>query len=1069
MSKLSHFAADHPVIIAILMLTILVFGLVSASGLTTSLMTDLSLPQIYVIAIYPGASPDDVENDVSKVIEDEMSSVPGIKTISSKSGGSLSVVTLVFQDGENPEDKLPDVRDRLSRLRSDLPSGLQGDPWAIIGDTSMLPIMSFTMSNEDNQRLYDYLHDDLIPRISQIPGVSSVTVLPDTEKNVKVTLRLDDLAEKNISPLAVYQMISASSSNVPLGDMAYKERGVTFRYQGEYNDIKDIENVLVGMTDDNVLIRLKDVADVTQESKEKVENVIANGENAYYVQIEKRAEGDVIDICNAVKELLAEVDAETNGALHPEVLSDDSITTKNAIWEVVKSGILGAIMAIVATWICIGDLKATFIIGTSIPLCILLSIIMLAITGRTINLMTVAGMVVALGMVGGGAIVILEQVYRYIGTGKYTTKQAIYRGSDEVIGSILGSVLTTVVVFVPIVLMKGIVGKILSDVSLTLIYCMSASLIVAMVVIPFLIRVLRHDNDKVSTHQRVNKVFARMENRYGKMLSWSLDNKGYVILVSVALLVISALMVPMLGVSFLPSVDQNNFYINMTFPYTYTEEQTREDVNKVQDYLNDKYKELITNYSATVTVSSEELEQGGRNKVFFHINITPISEGRKTRIQKYLPEIQSDLNRMFTDAEIQVTNGGFDNLLGYVSDGGGFGVTLRGDDMEQLYAEATKIKEKLEEHPEVMSVSISTTYDNRDVVYELNHDYLSSLGVTSLESGLTSALLFRDTDVGRFRDAASGDRYKISITSDVADKPLTEEVISKIKVKSLAGEMISFENLGELKEEQTPTFINRKDRARNISVKATLISANTANVSRYINNYIKENPLPDGVTQEAGGIMELLNDSMGPLTTVVLIAVFLVYVVMVIQFERFRQPLVIMGCIPFCLIGVIIGCVAFGTEISVVSVLAIVALAGTVVNNGIILVDYINMERYRRRECLDKGIDASVLKEADCDIYGKEYRDTYMDTEWEKQTLRDMVILGSASRIKPILMTVVTTILGVLPMAYSNGDGAELMRPLGQGVFLGTFVSTIISLIVIPVLYYIVELHVINKQARKRA
>ena len=1069
MSKLSHFAADHPVIIAILLITILVFGLVSASGLTTSLMTDLSLPQIYVIAIYPGASPDDVENDVSKVIEDEMAEVPGIKTISSKSGGSLSVVTLVFQDGENPEDKLPDVRDRLSRLRGDLPSGLQGDPWALVGDTSMLPIMTFTMSNEDNQRLYDYIENDVIPRITRIPGVSAVDILPDTEKNVKVTLRLDDLAEKNISPLAVYQMLSASSSNVPLGDASYKDRGVTFRYEGEYKGIADIENVLVGMTDDNVLIRLKDVADVTYESTEKIENVIANGENAYLLQIKKRADGDVIKICNAVKELLAEIDAETNGALHPEVHSDDSITTRNAIWEVVKSGILGAVMAIVATWICIGDLKATFIIGTSIPLCILLAVIMLAVTGKTINMMTVAGMVVALGMVGGGAIVILEQIYRYIGTGKYTTKQAIYRGSDEVIGSILGSVLTTVVVFVPIVLMKGIVGKILSDVSMTLIYCMTASLLVAMIVIPFLIKVMRKDTDVIKTNKRVDRVFGKMENRYGKMLSWSLDNKGYVLLVSIALLGLSALMIPMLGISFLPSVDQNNFYINMTFPYTYTEEQTREDVDRVQEYLNDKYKDIITNYSATVTISTEELEQGGRNKVFFHVNITPISEGRKTRIHAYLPTIQSDLNRMFKDAEVVVSNGGFDNLLGYVSDGGGFGITLQGDDMDVLYQEAEKIKAKLEEHPEVMSVSLSTTYDNRDVVFELNHDYLSSLGVTSLESGLTSALMFRDTEVSRFRDANSGDRYKISITSDVADKPLTEEVISKMKVKSLAGEMISFENLGELVEDKTPTFINRKDRARNISVKAILISANTANVSRYINNYLRENPLPNGVTEQAGGIMELLNDSMGPLSTAVLIAVFLVYVVMVIQFERFRQPLIIMGCIPFCLIGVILGCVMFGTEISVVSVLAIVALAGTVVNNGIILVDYINMERYRRRECFDKGIDEQVLKEADCDIYGKEYRDTYMDAEWEKKTLRDMVISGSASRIKPILMTVVTTILGVLPMAYSNGDGAELMRPLGQGVFLGTFVSTIISLIVIPLLYYMVELHVIKKQAKKRA
>lgn len=1067
MSKISHFAADHPAVVSILLITCLVFGIISLQGMTTSLIADLSLPQIYIISIYPGASPEDVENDVSKVIEDDLSTVPGLKSITSESGGSLSIVNLIFQDNIDPADKIADIRYRLDRLKDDLPEGLQGEPWAIIGDSSMLSVMAFSVANEDTQKTYDYLNDKIIPRITQIPGVSGVSVIPNSEKTVKIKLRLDDLADKEISPITVYQLLSANNSSYPLGDTSFKERGVSFRYDGAFKSLDDINVLPVGKTDDNVIIHLSDVADVIYESPDKVENVIVNGRPAYYVEIQKRSEGDVTTICNEVKNILNEIDRETDGALHPEIHQDDSRTTNLAIAEVVRSGVLGAIMAVIAIWLLLADPKATLIIGLTIPLCILLSFIFLSLAGRNMNMMTISGLVVALGMVVDGSIVMLEQVYRYIGTGKYMTRQAIFRGSDEVASSILGSVLTTVVVFIPIVLLQGIVGKILSDVALTLMFSMIASLIVSVLVIPFLIKVLRHDGDPVPQHRLVNAFFKKLENGYKHILNWSIENKKYVLLVSVVLLILSAFMIPYLGVTFLPSVDQGNFYINCTFPYTYTEEDTHREAKIIEDYLTANYSDILDNYIATITTSADVLSQGARNELQFHVAITPISEGRKTRIHKYIPEIQSDLSRLLPDADVKVSNGGFDKLLGYVSDGGGWGLTLSGDDMDVLYETAEQLKEHLEKHPEVTLASLSTTYDNRDVTFNLDHAISSGLGVTALESGLTSVLLFRDTDCGRFRDESTGERYKMSITSDASDKPLTPDMLSKMRVKSLTGEMISFDNIGSLNEEKTLTYINRKDRSRTISVNATLLTSNTANVSNYMSEYIKNNPLPAGVKADNGGLMELIDDSMGPLMKAALIAIFLVYVVMVVQFERYRQPFLIMGCVPFSLIGIIVALLVFGTDLSIVVVLALVALSGTVVNNGIILIDYTNSERYKRRECKAKGIDEKVLEEADCDITGAEYRDVFLDKEWELKTLRDMVVNSAASRIRPILMTVVTTMLGVIPMAFSHGDGAELMAPLGQSMFFGLFISTIVALLVIPILYYITEAHSIKKHTKK--
>ena len=1065
MSKLSHFAADHPAIVSILLITVLVFGGISLMGLNTSLMADLSLPQIYIISVYPGASPEDVENDVSKVIEDALAIVPGLKNITSTSGSSLSVVNLVFQDGIAPEDKIDDVRYKVDGLKSDLPPGLQGEPLVIIGDSSMLPVMTFSISNEDSVRAYDYLNNKIKPRITKIPGVSGVNIVPDGSKNIKVTLRLDDLAEKSISPIAVYQVLQAGNVSYPLGESSYNDRGVGFRYKGTYEDIGDIENMVVG-ENNGTLIRLRDVADVVSDAKEDLNNIKVDGNNAFYVEVQKRSDGDVVTICKEVRKILDEVDRETDKALNIRIQQDDSTVTNNSIKNVVTSGILGAIMAVIAIWLCLADSKATLIIGVTIPLCIIISIILLAVSGRTINIMTTTGMVVGLGMVVDGSIVMLEQIYRYLGTYKYTIRQAIVKGSDEVAASILGSVLTTIVVFVPIITLKGIVGIILSDVALTLMYSMIASLIVSIVVIPFLIKALRKDGENLPQHIHVNNFFAKLEKGYRAVIKWCINNRKYVLIVSIIILVLSVLLIPMLGVSFIPSMDQSNFYIKCKLPYTYTKEQTHNEAKIVENYLNTTYAGLIDNYVATITVSAELLEQGGRNTFLYHVVFKTEDEVKREPIQYYIKNVQSDLNSLIPDGEISVTNGGFDNLVGYISDGGGWGMTLSGEDMDELYTTAERLKAHLEKHPEVMLATLSTTYDNRDVVFNINHDSLSSLGATSMEAGLDALLLFRTTDVGKF-SSAQGDRYNISITSDAADTPITKQVLSSLEVKSLSGEYVNFDTLGELLEEKTPTSIDRKNRVRNISIRANLTSSNTANVQRYMREYLEENPLPEGVSKEAGGIMELLGDSIGPLMRAALIAIFLVYVVMVILFERYRQPLLIMGCIPFSLVGIILALVVFRTEFSIIVVLALVALSGTVVNNGIILIDYTNMERYKRRECKAKGLDESILEEVECNITGKEYRDVYLDKEWELNTLKEVVINSAASRIRPILMTVTTTMFGVIPMAFATGEGSELNAPIGQCMMLGLLISTVVAFVTIPILYYMTEAHAIKSKTKK--
>lgn len=387
-------------------------------------------------------------------------------------------------------------------------------------------------------------------------------------------------------------------------------------------------------------------------------------------------------------------------------------------------------------------------------------------------------------------------------------------------------------------------------------------------------------------------------------------------------------------------------------------------------------------------------------------------------------------------------------MVGYVSDGGGYGITLISEDLNVLYQTATKIKDFLETDPEVVTAKLDTDFDTSTMVIDMSQEYLSSLGITSYEAGITSAILFQGMDCGRYKDIESGKRYNLHISSNITDKSITADDISNLHIVTQNGQDVSFANLSDIRVEKSISQINHSDRAKKITITASLVSEDTSGVSQRVKQFIAKNPLPNGVHSKAGGIMALIGDMITPMISALLIAVFLVYTVMVIQFEKFRQPLLIMVTIPFCFIGVVAGLLMFGSTLNLLSLLGLISLAGVVVNNGIILVDYINQLRKRRREVLAKT---------------KGYQDK--DGEWhidlsaeeEEELLKSSVLDGSASRIKPIFITTLTTLLGDIPMAVAQGEGSELYASMGQAIAGGLLTSTLITLILIPVIYYMSE------------
>lgn len=1070
--KVSHFAVKHPVIIGMLLIVLIAFGIYSVVGLNTEFMSDISLPSVEVITIYPGAGAADVEEDITTILEDNFVTLPNFKSVDSLSANSVSWVTITFQDGIDPYDQLNEVRNRINEVKDDLPDGIQGDPQALVGGAEMLPVITFSISGgADTAKLTDYVEDTLRPQITQIPGVADVQVSGGKTLRVNVKLRIEDLTSKGISVANVYQILNYGNVQLPVGTADYKQRTIDVRYEGGFKSLEDIKNLPVGMGDDNVIIRLSDVADVTLSYPDPDYYVDSNGQSLVVVDITKRSDGNTVKIAKQVKDILKESEQDTGGAVSYQIISDDSRTVNASLSTVIRSGISGILMAILVIFLFLNDVRATLIIGLSIPLSILFTFIGIRVAGISINLMSLSGMVVALGMVVDGSIVMLEQVYRYYRSRRYSVDNAIFRGADEVGTSIFASVATTVVVFIPIAMLSGIVGMILKDVSITLILALVASFLVAVIVVPFLMKMLlKPEGPTIRRKSWFNKGVDALERGYRKALGWAMKSWKFILLLSVCVLILTLFIIGALGMAFIPSTDNGDFYVSLEFPNGYSLQQTREKVWQVEQLVREQVPEIESAVFYTGKSQKSIVGSSSPHSAYGKIVLVPVKE-RDRDIHDIILMLQGTISAAIPDVSVEVTNGGFDKLVGYVSGGGGYGLTLVSEDLDLLYETALKIEDELKTDPAVMTTYIDTSFDTNTMVIDMSHEYMNSLGITSYEAGLTTGVLFQGVDAGRFRNTSDGNRYDIRLMSDITDEPITLSSINDISIVSMAGTPVSFANLADVTVEQSVSRINHKDRAKTITVSANLVSEDTAGVNSHMNAWLAENPLPSGVKSKTGGIMELIGDSIPPMVTALAIAWFLVYVVMVLQFERFRQPLIVMVTIPFCIIGVVLGLLIFGSTMSLIALLGVIALGGVVVNNGIILIDYVNLLREQRRAAKlaelrgEPPVDETIAEMPVEKAYS-------LGKDGEYELLRDCVADGSASRIRPIFMTTLTTMLGVVPMAVASGEGAEIYAPLGQAIAGGLLTSTLITLFIIPVIYFITEKHQITKfyrKARKKA
>lgn len=1022
---ISDFSIKHPAIITILLAALVVFAVLAATTLNREMIPPVALPMAAIVTTYPGAGPEEVARDISKPIENEMSTLPGVSTLRSTSSDSYSVVLLEFQDGVDAYGKLPQIRELLNGIADDLPEGIEGDPVVLIMESSShLPMFSARVHGTmDAETLTTYLEENLVPAIARIPGVSKINLVGGARSEARVTLGLSELESRGLSALSVFQALQYGNVDFPAGSARYRSRELNLTTAGSFSGLEELGSLAVGRGADSP-VYLRDVADIRIAAAPPDVRVRSGGEDFVMVDVLKRDEGDTILITAAAVAALDEVVAASGGAIDYAVISNQSETTQRSLATVLRSAWSGIALTVLVIILVLHDVRATVIIGFSIPLSALFAFLGLYLTGKSLNLLTLSGMVVSIGMVVDNSIVVLENTHnQFVRTAD--RRLAASAGAGEVGGAVVASTTTTVCVFAPLLFIAGIVGIILNDLSLAIVFSIGASLLVSVVVVPWLSSLILRRSDELRRPPAVTAVngwldrrFAALERAYRRVLRRVLDAKAFVVALAAALLVASVLLLSVLKLSFLPPTDTGEFEINIATPAGYTLEKTCAKVDEIDALVKSLVPEIQTDVYYVGSTSSLALGSTP-NRAYGRVRLVP-SEDRVRTIQQIIPAVQDALARGVADCDVTVLNGGFDALIALGTGGQGFQMEVYGVNLDDVVATATMAREMLATDQDVFKTELSVSLDAEQLSANLSRAYMGTLGVTPYEAGVTSRILFGGMAAGTLR---VGDRdYPIRITSDAAEAPLSDDTLGRVTLKTQTGRTVSFAAFSTVESRPTLSRIERKDRNFSIEVRGYLRTEDQTGVTARMQKRMAALQIPAGVKFRTAGTSKLITDSLRSLGLALAIALFLVYAVMVVQFERFLQPLIIMASVPFCLIGVVLGLYAFGSSLSIVGMLAFITLGGTVVNNAIVLVDYTNLLRR------DRGMD-----------------------------LRTALVEGAANRLRPILMTTTTTLFGVLPMAFARGNGSEVYAPLGQSVMGGLLTSTLVTLVLVPLLYEVLE------------
>jgi HAE1 family hydrophobic/amphiphilic exporter-1 len=1015
----------------VIYLIVITLGIVAFLRLSIDLMPEITNPTVSVSTSYGNVGPQEMEELVTRPIEESLAAVQGVQEISSNSTEGRSVVRVLFTWGSDLDVASNDIRDRIDRVLGRLPVDAER-PLIQKFDLSAYPVMQIGVSTSMNALdIRQLVEDQILYRIERVPGVASASIGGGLIREIHVDLKASQLKALGLSTEAIISAIQSENRNIPAGIFERGNLDVLIRTLGEYTSLDEIRNTVVTVRD-GIPIQVKNVANVVDSWQEVRQFYRVNGKTGMRISVNKQSGANTVKVAEAVNAEIQRIDRDFPQLLLIPLI-DTSVYIKQSINNTANSAIIGGMLAVLILFLFLRSISSTVIIATAIPISIIATFGLIYLAGYTLNIMTFGGLALGVGMLVDNSIVVLENIYRHREQGLDKTN-SVLTGATEVRGAIMASTLTTVVVFIPVIFVRGVSGIMFQQMAVVVSFALLCSLVVSLTLTPMLsFRFLKHrQKGHFAGESRLHRVyawseitFANIEQGYSNLLGWSLMHKKLVIAMTLILFLLSVLLTRLIGVEFMPSADEGEVRISLRMAVGTRLEIVDTATQAIESIILKQVPELSSVITTVGGSGGRGAGSSGSYTASFQLRLVP-----KAQRSRSSDEIANDLRQKLTGlpgVTIRVNPGqGLFVLRMGTTTANNVSVEIRGYDMDTANELAHHVERLILEVSGITDTQISRDVGDPEQVIRIDRQKAADLGLTVARIGNMLQTAVGGTLASNFRQG--GNEYHILVRLSEQDRKDLANLLD-LTIVNNQGQPIVLRNVVSSIPREGPVQIERKNQERIITVSANFTGRDMGSIISDIRQKLQSVPIPKDFTILFGGDYEEQQKAFKELLFSFFLAVFLVYLVMAGQFESFRHPFIILFSIPMALIGVTLTMILSNTIFSMQAFIGCILLAGIVVNNAILLVDYTNQLR-----------------------------------SYHNMGMLEAIKTAGARRLRPILMTALTTCLGLVPLSLGLGEGGEAQAPMARVVIGGLMSATLITLVFIPVVYSIFERKSVSKE-----
>lgn len=1026
-------AVNKPVTTALVFIAFAIFGIFSFMKTSIAQYPDFDANVILVMSSYPGASAADIETNLTKVLENGLNGVEDLKDMTSKSKENISIITLEFNYGVNIEEATNNVRDKLDMISSSLPDQAT-TPIIFKFSADDMPILILSATAEESLPGLDKILDDKVTTpLSRVKGVGTVSVTGAPTREIQVYCDPNKLQAYGLSIATVSSIITYENHNIPSGTIDIGSESFSIRIQKEFKDPSELLDVVLSYKDGNA-VYLRDVATIIDGQEEKEQQAVTNGRRSAQIVIQKQTGSNTVNVIKGVFEELKDIEPTLPSDIHIATVIDSSDNIINSINSLKETIIITFLVVMLVVYVFLGRWRATFIIILSIPISLMASLVYLFATGNTLNIISMSALSIAIGMVVDDSIVALENITTHIERGE-KPKEAAVHGTEEVGISIIASTLTMLCVFLPLTLISGMSGIMFRQLGWIVSIIMIVSTCGALCLVPMLCsRMLRAGGKKSKLHDilfaPIDKGLNAISDGYARVINWAVRNRKTVIFGAFGIFMAVVLLLgPSLKTEYFPHADQGRLTVSIELNAGTSQEVTGEFARNFYNRVREEVPEIkICSYTFGQADSDNafaSMQTNGSNIISMNINLGSM-ENRERSASEIADIIRADLKDYPEIHKGTVTEG-----MGGMGGAASVAVEIYGYDFQTTDRIANELRSKMAADPAFAQVTLSRDQYTPEYQVDFDRVKLAANGLNSTTAAAAVSAAMSGSVGSYYRE--DGEEYSIRVRY-AKDYRTSVEDIENIIIYNASGNGIRIKDLGRVIETEVPPTIERKNRQRMITVTGVIEGSHAMSDGiTAAQQIIKDTDIPSELSAVIAGDYEDQQDMFKDLITLMILIIILVYMVMASQFESFMSPFVIMFSVPFAFVGVILGLWLTNTALGVMAMIGILILIGIVVKNGIVLIDYLILLRERGMGILDAAVAAA------------------------------------RSRLRPILMTTLTTVLGMIPMAAGTGEGSEMWKSLGITVAWGLSISTVVTLILIPTIYCVFATRQEKRKQKKLA